>query len=88
MLIAKIKDNFLQVTKLLTSSRYVDDVLKSLKLIKDLNVLQDTEEVLKKIRIDAKGWAILYDGVSVGILYMAWLPEIDSYRLDKSSLQW
>ena len=91
-----VKDEFPEVSKLLTKSRYVDDILKSLKTREDMmKLIPDTENALKKIKMEVKGWAVAGEeppeqltenGVSVGIPYMTWLPEIDCYKLNISSL--
>ena len=91
-----IKTSHPDVVNLLLKSRYVDDILKSLKNKSDaLDLIKATEENLKKISMNIKGWAIsgekppeqlTDDGVSVGFSGLTWFPEIDSFKLNISSL--
>ena len=91
-----IKYDFPQVVKLLLKSRYVDDILKSLKnKSQALSLIKETDENLKKISMNIKGWGISGekppkemsdDEVSIGFSGLTWFPEIDSFQLNISSL--
>ena len=84
------------VVKLLLKSRYVDDILKSLKSKSEaLDLIKRTDENLQKINMFIKGWGISGekppdqlsdDGVSIGFSGLTWYPEIDSFKLNISSL--
>ena len=59
------------------------------------DVIQKTEEVLKKIDMKIKGWTVSRenppeeltdDGVSIGFSGISWFPVIDSFSLNISSL--
>ena len=88
--------DFPMVVKLLLKSRYVDDILKSLKTKSEaLDLIKRTDENLKKINMHIKGWGISGekppkqlsdDGVSIGFSGLTWYPEIDSFKLNISSL--
>ena len=81
-----IKDEFPDVAKLLLEKRYVDDIMNSKKNKVDVhNVIQKTEEVLKKIDMKIKGWTVsgenppeelTDDGVSIGFSGISWFPVI------------
>ena len=91
-----IKDDFPQVVKLLLKSRYVDDILKSLKnKSQAFCLIKETDENLKKISMNIKGWGISGekppkeisdDGVSIGFSGLTWFPEMDIFQLNISSL--
>ena len=50
---------FPDVAKLLTKSRYVDDILKSVTdSVKAQRIIPETEEVLRKVKMEVKGWAL------------------------------
>ena len=50
---------FPDVAKLLTQSRYVDDILKSVTdSVKAQKIIPETEEVLRKVKMEVKGWAL------------------------------
>ena len=57
--------------------------------------MSDTEDVLKLVKMEVKGWALsdedppeqlTEDGASVSIPYMTWYPKIDAYKLNISPL--
>ena len=91
-----IKMDFPVVVKLLLKSRYVDDILKSLRNKSDaLDLIKATEENLKNINMNIKGWAISGedppeqmsdDSASVGFSGLTWFPKIDCFKLNISSL--
>ena len=91
-----IKLEFPDVVKLLLKSRYVDDILKSIHNKEAAETLiKDTENVLKRIDMNIKGWAIsgeippeqmTDDGFSVNFSGLKWYPVLDAYKLNISSL--
>ena len=91
-----IKIDYPLVVKLLLKSRYVDDILKSLKNKHDaLDLIKVTEENLKKINMNIKGWGISGedppdqmsdDGASIIFSGLTWFPKIDCFKLNISSL--
>ena len=92
----EVKDEFPEVARLLTTRRYVDDILKSLRNMPELlKLIPDTEKVLKEVGMEVKGWGIskqkppeqlTEDGVSIGLPYKTWYTEIDHFKLNISSL--
>ena len=91
-----IREEFPEVVKLLLSNRYVDDILKSMRSRKEAqDLMEKTENVLKKIDMKIKGWCmsgedppaqLTDDDVSVQFSGITWFSKIDSFRLNISSL--
>ena len=84
------------VSKLLLKARYVDDILKSMKNLEEaVELMKETETVLKKIGMNIKGYSmsgqnppeeLTEDGVSVSLTGMTWFPSVDSFKLNISNL--
>ena len=91
-----IREEFPEVVKLLLGNRYVDDILKSMRSRKEAqDLMEKTENVLKKINMKIKGWCmsgedppaqLTDDEVSVQFSGITWFPAIDSFRLNICSL--
>ena len=91
-----LKDDFPKVVELLSRSRYVDDILKSLNTKQEaLDLMEKTEKLLENIQMKIKGWSISGknppeemsdDRCSITFSGLTWFPALDSYRLNISSL--
>ena len=91
-----VKDDFPKVVELLSRSRYVDDILKSLNTEQEaLDLMEKTEKLLENIQMKIKGWSISGknppaemsdDRCSINFSGLTWFPALDSYRLNISSL--
>ena len=84
------------VTKFLLLSRYVDDLLKSVRDLEEANeLIKETEKVLETIRMVIKGWCIsgqtppkqmTDDGTSITFSGLTWYPNIDSFGINIQGL--
>ena len=79
------RNDFPDVADFLERLRYVDDMAKSVTNEEEaIKTIQDTENVLKTVKMKVKGWSVTgqdpspeltEDGVSVGFGGMTWLPK-------------
>ena len=86
------RNDFPDVADFLERLRYVDDMAKSVTNEEEaIKTIQDTENVLKTVKMKVKGWSVTgqdpspeltEDGVSVGFGGMTWLPKIDALKLN------
>ena len=91
-----ISSDLPDVAKFLLLSRYVDDLLKSVKNHQIANdLISKTEKVLETIKMKIKGWCIsgspppeqlTDDGQSITFSGITWFPVIDSFRINIQSL--
>ena len=79
------------IARLLLKARYVDDIMKSMKVKNEVKTLiNKTEEVLNKINMKIKGWCISgedppeelsEDNNSIQFSGMIWFPKSDSFSI-------
>lgn len=92
----KIEETLPEVANLLRRKCYVDDFGESCATIADAKqMINNTEAVLEKLKMSVKSWAISgkpppkklsEDGRCVPFAGLLWMPGIDSYKLNISSL--
>ena len=91
-----IKVDHEEVARLLLKARYVDDIMKSKKSkVEARTLINQTEDVLKKIDMKIKGWCmsgedppeeLTEDKKSIQFSGMTWFPKLDSFKLNIASL--
>ena len=91
-----IEDAHPEVAKLLRRRRYVDDFGQSCVTEEDVDYLiHNTEKILNSKKMYIKGWVVSRkpppeklseDGISIPFAGLQWLPMIDSFKLNISSL--
>ena len=91
-----IEDTHPEVAKLLRRRRYVDDFGQSCVTEDDVDYLiHNTEKILNSKKMYVKGWVVSRkpppeklseDGISIPFAGLQWLPMIDSFKLNISSL--
>ena len=91
-----IEDAHPEVAKLLRRRRYVDDFGQSCVTEDDVDYLiHNTEKILNSKKMFVKGWVVSRkpppkklseDGISIPFAGLQWLPMIDSFKLNISSL--
>ena len=92
----EVEDHHPEVAKLLRRRRYVDDFGTSCSTENEIkHLIHNTETTLNEKKMSVKGWAVSgnappeklsENNITVPFAGLQWLPEVDAYKLNISSL--